>query len=175
MSSEFQEKLDTLDLIITVLREHEKSLDELIRKISTLSQHPAIQPTARPRGTRGLTLRLDRWRDFKARCAAAEVVAYRLDDAALTLTARAHGVTLVYAEPLPTRTHPVAAPDGLTILPAQRLACGLDVALARVDTVETPGRRAVVATYRVGPTQLAAWLAAELGRPSSSLVEGVVE
>jgi hypothetical protein len=175
MSSENQEKLDTLDLIITVLREHEKSLDELIRKVSTFSQGPVLPPAARPHGTRGLTLRLDQWRDFTTRSADAETVAYRLDDASLTLTAHAHGVTLVYAEPLPTRTHPVTAPAGLAIPATQRLACGLAVALARVDTVETTGRRAVVAVYRADPALLTAWLAAELARPPSSLVAGVIE
>jgi hypothetical protein len=69
----------------------------------------------------------------------------------------------------------VTAPDGLAIPATQRLACGLTVTLARVDTVETTGRRAVVAAYRVNPAQLTAWLAAELARPPSSLVSGVIE
>jgi hypothetical protein len=69
----------------------------------------------------------------------------------------------------------VTAQGGLTIPFTQRLACGFAVALERVDTVEATGRRAVVATYRVDSTQLTTWLAAELARPASSLVEGVIE
>jgi len=172
MSSEFQEKRDTLDLIITVLREHEKSLDELISKISTFSQQPELRIVSR---SRGLTVRLDRWRDFKTRCADAEVVAYSLDDATLTLTAQTPGVTHVYKEPLPTLTHPVTAQGGLTLPFTQRLACGFDVALEHVDTVKTPGNRAVVTVYRVNSSQLKTWLAAELAREVSSLVEGVIE
>jgi len=39
-----REKMDFMDLIISSLREHERSLDELVRRLKAASKHSASKP-----------------------------------------------------------------------------------------------------------------------------------
>jgi len=125
-SSEFQEKMDVLDLIINILKEHEESLEGLADrlegminnfhsledKISSLNEtlaqflssnnaNPLITPSQDHR-TKPLTL-IDctEWTEFKGRSKKARMVAFQVKEKAFTVSSLSNGVVFKYSESLP--------------------------------------------------------------------------
>jgi len=125
-SSEFQEKMDVLDLIINILKEHEESLEGLADrlegminnlhsledKISSLNEtlaqflfsktaNPLIAPS-QANVTKPLTL-IDcaEWTEFKDRSKKARMVAFQTEDKAFTVSSLSNGVVFKYSEGLP--------------------------------------------------------------------------
>jgi len=125
-SSEFQEKMDVLDLIINILKEHEESLEGLADrlegminnlhsledKISSLNEtlaqflsfntaNPLILPS-QANETKPLTL-IDcgEWTEFKERSKKARMVAFQVKDKVFTVSSLSNGVVFKYSENLP--------------------------------------------------------------------------
>ncbi len=125
-SSEFQEKIDVLDLIINILKEHEESLEGLADrlegminnlhsvedKISSLNENLAqllFSNTANPliapsqaNETKPLTL-IDcrEWAEFKDKSKKARTVAFQVKEKAFTVSSLSNGVVFKYSEVLP--------------------------------------------------------------------------
>ncbi len=125
-SSEFQEKIDVLDLIINILKEHEESLEGLADRlegminnlhgveveISNLNEtlaHFSFSKTANPlivpsqaNGTKPLTL-IDcrEWTEFKDRSKKARMVAFQVKEKVFSVSSFSNGVVFKYSETLP--------------------------------------------------------------------------
>jgi len=126
-SSEFQEKMDVLDLIINILKEHEESLEGLADrlegminnlhsledKISSLNEtlaqflssntaNPLVAPSP-ANVTKPLTL-IDcaEWTEFKDRSKIlARMVAFQVKERVFTVSSLSNGVVFKYSEGLP--------------------------------------------------------------------------
>ena len=105
----FDEKIDVIDLIINVLKEHEKKLDELVSRLEELPKIPT-QPSSyqepekapvRELSTIGVSAILKKWRDFRERSSKAKLVAFALGNTTFKVSALSRGVVYIYEEEMP--------------------------------------------------------------------------
>jgi hypothetical protein len=96
------EKINALDLVITVLKEHEKTLDSLIEKLEdVLKDFSATSgKTKNPTSIEyNVNIQCDEWNEFKEACIGAEAVLFRLNDK-LSIKALQGRITYEYREPI---------------------------------------------------------------------------
>jgi hypothetical protein len=96
------EKINALDLVISVLKEHEKTLDSLIEKLEdVLKDHSATsEKTKTTTGAKySVNILCDEWNEFREACIGAEAVLFRLDDR-LSIKALQGRITYEYREPI---------------------------------------------------------------------------
>jgi hypothetical protein len=96
------QKINALDLVITVLKEHEKTLDSLIEKLeNVLENFPATpeKPKTVPSVKYNVNILCDEWNEFREACIGAEAVSFRLDDK-LRIKALQGKITYEFMEPI---------------------------------------------------------------------------
>jgi hypothetical protein len=117
--SGFDEKIDVIDLIINVLKDHENKLDELVSRLEgaeVLREPPTDtkeeeiysleEPTPRPvkrapsMGV-GVKAKLRSWTEFRERSEGAELVAFDVDGGCFKVSAVAGGVLYSFQEEIP--------------------------------------------------------------------------
>jgi hypothetical protein len=192
MERGFDEKIDVIDLIISVLREHEGKLDELVSRLEEAQVTPvqvrALQEPREPPEQVGaaITAILKSWADFTGRGSGAKLVAVDIADGFFEASAVAGGVVYIYREEIPSLDiQYTKGDDGVRIesidiskanlMPAAlkgRLDCGLEFEKRDVE-VELPGGRAVhKILYHIDPGTAKSWLAYQLGVDDSTVVQG---
>ncbi|UCD44053.1 MAG: hypothetical protein JSV27_07870 [Candidatus Bathyarchaeota archaeon] len=117
--SGFDEKIDVIDLIINVLKDHEKKLDELVSRLENVpvrktpssgepkdetpvKEEPILdlRPRAPPRGAT-VKAALKNWTEFTTRCESAELIAFDVHEGCFKVSAVAEGVLYSYSEKIP--------------------------------------------------------------------------
>jgi hypothetical protein len=192
MERGFDEKIDVIDLIISVLREHEGKLDELVSRLEEAQVTPvqvrALQEPREPPEQVGaaITAILKSWADFTGRGSGAKLVAVDIADGFFEASAVAGGVVYIYREEIPSLDiQYTKGDDGVRIesidiskanlMPAAlkgRLDCGLEFEKRDVE-VELPGGRAVhKILYHIDPGTAKSWLAYQLGVDDSAVIQG---
>jgi hypothetical protein len=184
----FEGRIDYLELLISTLRDHEKQLnavaDTLVASANAIRGAVAEAGPAAP-GIPALTVRCERWAEFKRRGAQARLVAFSLREHRLTVHAVADAV-YAYAEPLPAQALHVRrdgatyvvdrlAFDRLDQVPLafrQRLACGLDGTYATSRRAVADDAYRVQLRFTLDPARVRRWLADELQVPPDGIVEG---
>ena len=114
----FDDKIDVMDLIINVLKDHESKLDELVSRLENLPlpqgertddseaenedepHSPAVGPPRQ--GGPVVTAVLKRWTDFRSKCASSRLVAFDTEESIFEVSALAGGVVYVYREEIPS-------------------------------------------------------------------------
>jgi hypothetical protein len=117
--SGFDEKIDVIDLIINVLKDHEKKLDELVSRIEkaqiinrapmdTLEEiTPLIERASnltieKTSSSVSVKLELSEWNEFRTRCESARFVAFEVVDESFHVKALTDGVLYSYIEKIPS-------------------------------------------------------------------------
>ena len=120
MSGEFPEKMHTLDLILNVLKDHEKQLEDLSStlqlffttrtidrsKVKETTTHERSQEKKRSRKrTRTALIHCSNWSEFKDQVTThrASIVAYHAQDDIFSVQAITDDFLLKYTEPLPNK------------------------------------------------------------------------
>jgi len=117
--SGFDEKIDVIDLIINVLKDHENKLDELVSRLEgaeVLRESPTDtkkediysleEPTPRPAKRApsmgaGVKAKLKSWTEFRERSEGAELVTFDVDGGYFKVSAVAEGVLYSFKEEIP--------------------------------------------------------------------------
>lgn len=117
--SGFDEKIDVIDLIINVLKDHEKKLDELVSRLegAKVLREPETDieeeeiysieaPTARPAKRvpstgAGVKAELRSWAEFRERSEGAELVAFDVDGGRFKVSAVSGGILYSFQEEIP--------------------------------------------------------------------------
>ncbi len=76
------EKINALDLVITVLKEHEKTLDSLIEKLeNALKDFSAVSEKTKAitSARHNVEILCEGWNEFREACTGAEAVSFQLD------------------------------------------------------------------------------------------------
>ena len=190
----FDEKVDVIDLIINVLREHEKKLDELVARMeeALATEGPSPPPQeqeakvpAPPVGA-AVTATLRRWTEFAERCTSAGLVAFDVDEGRFNVSAVVGGILYTYEEEIPDleiryrKEGEKAQIDAIDIssvglVPAAlrgRLDCGLELEKRDVDVELPDGGSVHKLVYYVDPLIAWSWLAYQLGVEEDSIVQG---
>lgn len=181
--------IDAIDMIINLLKEHEKTLDGLLYRIeealSSVVQKPSPPPGPAPRAA-GFSVVLKDWADFRKRCADAGLIGFVVGGESFKVSAIADGVLYVYEEGIPSLDILYETEDdGLRIegfeaeavglmlkVLRRRLDCGLEFSIRDVEMERAEGKSThrILCYVEVGAAR--AWLASEIGISRASILEG---
>ena len=192
--SEYGDKLDTIDLIITALKEHEKLLDSVYQKLETLVDKFSVkEPTPEPmipreqkRVSAGLLfIACTHWQDFKAKCKRAPVVTFELRDDAFSVYVKVKGDIFRYSEKIPRNTFKLVD-EGKQYLVEKfyiedaenlpffngTLRCGLKLAIKTSKMALTEHEFQITAEYALDSATAKEFLSKELSISKENIVEG---
>lgn len=190
----FDEKIDVIDLIINVLREHEKKLDELVSRLEEANVVGATREAGEgeksrvgallPRVT--ATAELRSWTEFTERCSGARLVAYEVDSERFKVSALAGGLVYTYVEEIPCMEFRYSEVEGKARITSidvgkieellaalrGRLDCGLELDRRTVETDLPDGGRVQKVFYDINPSVARSWVTFQLGVEEGSVVQG---
>jgi hypothetical protein len=197
--SGFDEKIDVIDLIINVLKDHEKKLDELVARLeeAMVAGAPAQAPQEReprqrvkreqepPEGA-AVKATLKKWTEFTERCASADLVVFDVDDGSFKVSAMAGGILYTYEEEIPDmeirykKVDEKVHIDSIDIssaglVPAAlrgRLDCGLEFDRKEVEVELPDGSSVYKVVYTIDPGTARSWIAYQLAIDEDSIVQG---
>jgi len=111
-NSEFPEKIDALDLIITALKDHENRLDAISERLEILTNSLVSRKDETRRstdrrvefvaGSKAIT-RCHNWNEFRDRCTGSRNVSFVFEEDAFRVSAIINGYIFTYSERLPTK------------------------------------------------------------------------
>lgn len=188
----FEEKVDVIDLIINVLREHEKSLDELVARLEKVvtEKESARPPTAKmeiPKLT--ISALIKNWIEFKEKSLGANLVAFDVDEKRFNVSALKNGVLYSYTEDIPDlelrfkeKDHRISL-EGLDIDRAEtvptilrgRLKCGLEVSVKGVEVKLPESGSVYKVTYDIDAEDARSWLSFQLKTDKKNIIRGLLK
>ena len=188
MSSDRDDRVDMLDLLINLLKEHEKKMDELTYRLETLldERTPPTEPPRRtPEGISGVVARVSSWREFKRQCTGALSVAVEIDERIFKVTALSRNILFAYEEEVPVlevaqrnggRETTYAVTDASLTLKSLMgtLDCGLELGRRVIDSALPDGGAVQRVVYYVDPGTAKSWLAEQLALEESSIILGAL-
>jgi hypothetical protein len=195
MSFDRDEKVDIIDLLISLLRDHEKKLDEISYRLEKIvgGRQPQesmeipepTHTTAPPQVyTTGIVAFVSNWQDFRARCNRSNLVSVSVSEAEFKVSAYSGGVLYYYSERLPSiqvkRTDEGGSlMDLADIADAQvalsgKLRCGLALKTSSFES-KVEGSTVQVVRYSVDRGIAKEWVASQLDVEESSIIEGELD
>jgi len=186
----FDEKVDVIDLIINVLKEHEKTLDELISRLEeSLSKGvPAATPEARRVEVPSITVEVSYWMEFRERCRESSLAAFEVKGGFFRVSALKEGVLYLYEEEMPSMSikfreegervvidHIDLGDKGhLPTAMSGRLNCGLDVSVNPFIVNLPEGASIYKLQYNIDPLRTKRWLSEELKIEEDRILQGEI-
>ena len=188
MSSDRDDRVDMLDLLINLLKEHEKKMDELAYRLETTLDERRTQteaPRRTPDRISGVIARVSSWREFKRQCTGALSAAVEIDERIFKATALARNILFAYEEEIPVlevtqrdggRETTYAVTDASLTLKSLMgtLDCGLELDRRVIDSALPDGGRVQRVIYYVDPGAAKSWLADQLALEESSIILGAL-
>ena len=188
MSLDRDDRVDMLDLLINLLKEHEKKMDELAYRLETTldERTPPTEPPRRtPEEISGVVARVSNWREFKRQCTGTHSVAVEIDERTFKVTALTRNILFAYEEGIPVleviqrnegRETTYAVTDvSLTLKSLMgNLDCGLEMDRRVIDSALPDGGAAQRVVYYVDPGMARSWLADQLELEESSIILGTL-
>ena len=199
----FEDKIDVMDLIINVLKDHETKLDELVSRLESLpsprtdraaeseAKDAALRPavTLAPQAGPVVTAILKRWPDFRMKCKTSKLVAFDIEESIFLVSALAQGVVYVYSEEVPSmgitysEDAEGARVEGIDIskpglIPAalrESLDCGLKFTRRDLETKMDDGKTIHKIFYEIDPVVARSWIAYQLEIDDSNVVQGKLQ
>ena len=201
----FEDKIDVMDLIINVLKDHETKLDELVSRLENLplpragradeSEAEAEDELPKPVGGTPrqagpvVTVVLKRWADFRLKCASSRLVAFDTEESLFEVSGLAGGVVYVYREEIPSmgityrEGEEGARVEGIDIskpglIPAalrEKLDCGLEFTRRDLETKMDDSRTLHKIIFEIDPMVARSWIAYQLGTDDSDVVQGKLQ
>jgi len=155
----FQDKIDVLDMIISILKDHEENLSSIVDKLDTfvedlsslnkkfakidqILQRSKFVPMHDPNI---LTVECQKWPEFREMSIGASLVAFEIDETNLSISSASRGFVFSYSERLP------------------------DLESLTSDNSEDLSLRRVV---NLDPFSVKAWLSEELKITEDKILEG---
>jgi hypothetical protein len=192
--SEYGDKLDTIDLIITALKEHEKLLDSVYNKLEVLvdkfnvkepTQKPAMVKTQKSVSEGLLFISCTKWQDFKTKCKGARVITYEMQDDAFFVYVKLKGEVFRYSEKVPRNTFKLVDEgkqylvekffiEDVETLPFFNgtLKCGLKLPIKTSKMALTDREFQIAVDYDLDSTVVKEFLSKELSVAKENIVEG---
>ena len=188
----YDEKVDVIDFIINVLKEHEKNLDTQVARLEDIM---ASDRTPRPyqESPKGVSLKvkvaLNRWIEFRERITRPEMLAFTMTDDGFQVSALKDDALYVYQEKIPEVSMSVEREgdrtttkggnfgdlfDNLSLI-GGKLQCGLPVEHKKVE-LELPNSCVVQKIiFEIDDEVTKSWLSEQLNIEKSSIMFGTME
>ena len=195
MSFDRDDKVDIIDLLINLLREHEKKLDEISYRLEKLvegrqplaSMEPLEIPPARPpqmTTASGIVAQVSNWQDFRERGSRSQLVSVNISETQFKVSAYTAGILYSYAEKLPSiqikRTDKGGNQMNLEdIADAQialsgKLLCGLALETRSFESKVADDSIRVV-SFSVNRAAAKDWVVSQLDVDASMVIEGELD
>ena len=188
---DFQEKIDALDLIINVLKEHEKRLDKLAESLEKMLKELHLSRTvgiASERESKDLRVQIvcDDWTDFKNRSRNSDLVIFDVDERNLKFTSISGFSIYHYSEPVIDVKVPLEIEGEyyrikksemrffLEKLAKKKFKCNVEPSIT-IKLVSS-GENMDLLLFRLYPevSKLKTWLAKELDVPPENVIYGKI-
>lgn len=187
MSFDRDNKVDIIDLLIGLLRDHEKKLDEISYRLEKLadsheSHSPIEEPSITPKISGiNVIVNVSKWLDFIKLCRGSDIVAVKILDNSIQISSIMGSILFVYEEQIPSlslqrrkdgSTH-VNILDLANIQTALsgKLKCGLTLETDSFDSI-VEGNNVIIIRYSVSAETTKNWLADQLDIDKSRIIEG---
>jgi len=199
----FEDKIDVMDLIINVLKDHETKLDELVSRLESLplprtgrpdeaeAEDEPQSPAAGPPRQAGpiVTAVLKRWADFRLKCSSSRLVAFDTEEGIFEVSGLTGGVVYVYREEIPSmgityrEGEEGARVEGIDIskpglMPAalrEKMDCGLEFTRRDIETKMGDGIALHRIIFEIDPMVARSWIAYQLGVDDFDVVQGKLQ
>ncbi len=186
-----QDKVEVIDLIINVLKDHERSLDTLVSRVEhSLDEKPSKSASRNhktPSST--VTIVLKRWTDFKERCHRADLVAFDYQDCVFQVSALKNLDVFYYREAVPELMVKMREDgedlvlSGVSLknleenpsLLSGRLQIGLSLTSRKVEVETSEGRKARKIVHELDPDETRDWLSEQLEVNKKAVIYGRLE
>lgn len=188
MSSDSDDRVDMLDLLINLLKEHEQKMDELTYRLESLldeSRAPTEPQRRTPEEIGGVVARVSDWGEYKRQCTGALMVAVEIDDREFKVTAFSRNILFAYEEEIPvlevtqgdeegrSKTTYTVTDASLTLKSLRgSLNCGLELNRRIINSSLANGEGSQRVIYYVDPGTVRSWLADQLAVEESSIILG---
>ena len=187
MSFDRDDKVDIIDLLISLLRDHEKKLDEISYRLEKLADEGLPLPNLEePNVTPGITgisvtVIVSRWSDYRERCRGSQLIAYKVTDTSIHVASLIGSIVYIYEEQIPsitlkkrengsTQINILDLANTQTAL-SGKLACGLALETVSFDST-VDGEKVSIVKYSVSDENTKNWLASQLEVDSSQIIKG---
>ncbi len=164
-------KIEVMDFLISILKDHENKLDTLITRTEGIIQDKRPPNPIHPR-TPSLEITLRDWEEFRDRALEADLVCYDIVDSHFTCKAINPANVYVYREKTPE-----IKLEEINLnhdpYPSGKLEIGLEL-FARVMTRQDKGDLANITVHELDALYTKNWLSRELCIPRDNIVQGNV-
>lgn len=189
----YDEKIDVIDLIINVLKDHEKRMDELISRLEVNPKTERALPYRDYRKTSpsraAVTVELSKWQDFREKGSTASLVTFDIINKKFYVFALGNGILYSYVEEIPEmeikynkleknvqiESINISTTDLMQVALTGKLECGLGL-LKREYDIEINNEISMrKISYSVDPTTVKEWLAYQLGIGEKEIIQGKIK
>lgn len=189
-NSEFEGRIDYLELLIMTLKEHEKKLSEAVDTLkdtaANLKETTQITPYPLQKTTT-ITIQCEDWNEFKTKSRKARVIAFSTRDNYFSVTMVSDEL-YAYSEPLPEQELAVKKEgvkyvvdnmsfnniEAIPLAFKKHLNCGLQGSIRTVKHVLPDGSYLLKLTFNIDVNQIKSWLSEELNAPMDKILEGKI-
>jgi hypothetical protein len=195
--SESKAKIDALDLVINVLKEHEKGLDRLVERLEALVNtlkkvaEGKVSPAEKEimeAHVRLPAVQCEKWEDFKEKSKGMRMVAFEAEKDHFTVYSASDAEAYTYSEDLPCCSFQLKEKENhfsvekilfshvndLPTIFEKRLMCGLEVFIKNSKILSPDGNWIVELTCSIDPEGVRAWLSRELNISEKNIVMGKI-
>lgn len=188
----YDEKVDVIDLIINVLKDHEKTLDGLISKLEdTLAGYAPI-PAAATKievGKPTISVILHEWTEFRERCLRSNLIAFEIEDKQFKVSAVKDGFLYSYEEKIPDMEIryrekekktviegiDISSTDLMPTVLRGKLDCGLDISVKGTEVKMPDGVAVYKIIYDIDVEETKNWLAKQLETKKGNIIQGKIQ
>jgi hypothetical protein len=179
------DKVEVMDFIINVLKDHEKSLDTLITRAEDVieeNQSPKMVSQNSP----PLKIILRDWEEFKDRAIEAELVCFDMNDSTFLCNAITKNIVYTYTEKAPEVEVEMGENQNLIMKGLDlskleegvatlngKLTIGLELKATKIKRSDNPERHMVL--HELDSLYTKNWLSREIGIHRDFIVHGIID
>jgi len=188
----YDEKVDVIDLIINVLRDHEKTLDGLISKLEEVLAGSAPVPITAVKtevGKPAVSVVIREWTGFRERCLEAGLVTFEIEDRQYKVSAVKDGILYLYEEEIPEmeirykEEEKKVVIEGIDIRSTElvptvlrgRLRCGLNISVKGTEVKMPDGVAVYKIIYDIDAEETKSWLVKQLKTEKKNIIRGKIQ
>ncbi|MBN2336789.1 hypothetical protein JXL21_14630 [Candidatus Bathyarchaeota archaeon] len=182
------DKVEVMDFLINVLKDHEKSLDSLISRaedVITENQEQAADSKKGLYDSAAVKVVLKDWSEFKSRLKKVELICFDIVDQVFIVSANTSKNVFEYREKTPELTLEMQSDKNIVITSSEKMEDGLPLLNSRLsiglqlsyrkENVGEPDENKHQIIYDIDPQYTRKWLSDELNIHQDFIVCGDIE